>query len=86
MPTLGCVGWNSAARRKLPMLLRGETGTGKEQFARHAHAASGRTGEFVPVNCAALPESLAEAELFGHSEGAFTGARRGGAPGLMHGG
>jgi transcriptional regulator of acetoin/glycerol metabolism len=73
----------SAARRKLPILLRGETGTGKEQFARHAHAASGRTGTFVAVNCAALPESLAEAELFGHVEGAFTGARRGGAPGLV---
>jgi transcriptional regulator of acetoin/glycerol metabolism len=73
----------SAARRKLPILLQGETGTGKEQFARHAHAASGRTGAFIPVNCAALPESLAEAELFGHAEGAFTGARRGGAPGLV---
>jgi transcriptional regulator of acetoin/glycerol metabolism len=73
----------SAARRSLPTLLRGETGTGKEQFARHAHAASGRTGAFVPVNCAALPDSLAEAELFGHAEGAFTGARRGGAPGLV---
>jgi transcriptional regulator of acetoin/glycerol metabolism len=73
----------SAARRKLPILLRGETGTGKEQFARHAHAASGRPGAFVAVNCAALPESLAEAELFGHVEGAFTGARRGGAPGLV---
>jgi transcriptional regulator of acetoin/glycerol metabolism len=54
-----------AARRKVPILLRGETGTGKEQLARHAHAASGRRGEFVPVNCAALPDSLAEAELFG---------------------
>jgi transcriptional regulator of acetoin/glycerol metabolism len=73
----------SAARRKLPILLRGETGTGKEQFARHAHVATGRTGAFVAVNCAALPESLAEAELFGHAEGAFTGARRGGAPGLV---
>ena len=69
----------NAARRKLPILLRGETGTGKEQLARHAHAASGRTGSFVAVNCAALPETLAEAELFGHAEGAFTGARRGGA-------
>jgi transcriptional regulator of acetoin/glycerol metabolism len=73
----------SAARRKLPLLLYGETGTGKEQFARHAHVASGRRGEFVAVNCAALPETLAEAELFGHVDGAFTGARRGGAPGLV---
>jgi transcriptional regulator with PAS, ATPase and Fis domain len=73
----------NAAQRKLPILLRGETGTGKEQLARHAHAASGRSGSFVAVNCAALPETLAEAELFGHTDGAFTGARRGGAPGLV---
>jgi sigma-54 dependent transcriptional regulator, acetoin dehydrogenase operon transcriptional activator AcoR len=73
----------NAARRKLPILLQGETGTGKEQFALHAHQASGRTGAFVAVNCAALPESLAEVELFGHAEGAFTGARRGGSPGLV---
>ena len=56
---------------------------GKEQLARHAHAASGRIGAFVPVNCAALPESLIEAELFGYADGAFTGARRGGAIGLV---
>jgi len=73
----------TAAARKMPILIRGETGTGKEQLARHAHAASGRTGAFVPVNCAALPESLIEAELFGYADGAFTGARRGGALGLV---
>src|SRR3984885_14983620 len=73
----------TAAARKMPILIRGETGTGKEQLARHAHAASGRTGAFVPVNCAALPESLIEAELFGYAEGSFTGARRGGAVGLV---
>jgi transcriptional regulator of acetoin/glycerol metabolism len=73
----------AAAKRRLPILIRGETGTGKEQLARHAHASSGRRGTFVPVNCGALPESLIEAELFGHAEGAFTGARRGGAAGLV---
>ena len=71
-----------AARRRLPILIRGETGTGKEQVARHAHRVSGRPGAFVPVNCAALTGALIEAELFGYTEGAFTGARRGGAPGL----
>ena len=73
----------AAAQRKMPILIRGETGTGKEQLARHAHAASGRNGSFVAVNCAALPESLIEAELFGYSEGAFTGARKGGSSGLV---
>ena len=73
----------AAAARRLPILIRGETGTGKEQLARHAHVAGNRRGAFVPVNCAALPESLAEAELFGHADGAFTGARRGGAKGLV---
>ena len=73
----------SAATRKMPILIRGETGTGKEQLARHAHAASRRSGEFVAVNCAALPESLIEAELFCYSEGASTGAKKGGSAGFF---
>ncbi|MBV8868792.1 MAG: sigma-54-dependent Fis family transcriptional regulator [Acetobacteraceae bacterium] len=73
----------AAAARGMPILLRGATGTGKEHLARHAHAAAGRTGAFVPVNCAALPRSLVESELFGHEHGAFTGARRQGARGLV---
>ena len=60
----------------LPVLLIGATGTGKERFAHAAHHFSGRTGEFLAVNCAALPEQLAEAELFGYRRGAFTGAER----------
>jgi transcriptional regulator of acetoin/glycerol metabolism len=71
-----------AAQRRLPVLIRGETGTGKEVVARFAHRASGRGGKFVAVNCAAIPPELLAAELFGHAEGAYTGARRGGARGL----
>jgi len=71
----------NAGERFLTLL--GATGTGKEHLARHAHAAAGRTGAFVPVNCAALPRSLVESELFGYEDGAFTGARRQGATGLV---
>ncbi|MCZ7679746.1 MAG: sigma 54-interacting transcriptional regulator [Sandaracinaceae bacterium] len=56
-------------------LLLGETGTGKEVAARALHAASGRAGAFVAVNCGAIPEPLAESQLFGHLAGAYTGAR-----------
>lgn len=68
----------------IPILLHGETGVGKEVFARQIHAQSSRNDKpFVAVNCAALPESLIESELFGYEEGAFTGARRDGAKGLL---
>jgi two-component system response regulator HydG len=63
-----------AAPSTATILILGESGTGKELIARNVHSRSGRTGAFVAVNCAAIPESILEAELFGHEKGAFTGA------------
>jgi transcriptional regulator of acetoin/glycerol metabolism len=62
------------AESNIAVVLLGETGTGKEVAARSIHHLSGRHGRFVALNCAAIPENVAEAELFGHRKGAFTGA------------
>ena len=71
-----------AANTGSTILITGESGTGKELFANAIHQASPRSEEaFIRVNCAALPDSLLESELFGYDEGAFTGARKGGKPG-----
>jgi sigma-54 dependent transcriptional regulator, acetoin dehydrogenase operon transcriptional activator AcoR len=70
--------------RDMPIMLLGETGTGKEAFAQALHAASLRAAQpFVALNCAAIPDTLIEAELFGYREGAFTGARARGARGKV---
>jgi transcriptional regulator with GAF, ATPase, and Fis domain len=75
--------WNTELARlrqiatsEIPMLIEGESGTGKEVIARAIHGLSGRKGNFVPVNCGALPENLVESELFGYKKGAFSGAQQ----------
>lgn len=72
------------AKTDSTILITGESGTGKELFAQGIHNASKRKNRpFVTINCAAIPESLLESELFGHEEGSFTGSRRGGRIGLF---
>jgi len=71
-------------KRGIPVLIEGESGTGKELFAQALHRSSPRHGQaFVALNCAAIPEGLIEAELFGYEDGAYTGARRKGYKGKI---
>jgi transcriptional regulator of acetoin/glycerol metabolism len=72
------------ANSRVPVMIQGPTGAGKEMFARALHAASDRANRpFVALNCAAIPETLIESELFGYAPGAFTGARKGGMKGKI---
>nr|WP_249317171.1 sigma 54-interacting transcriptional regulator [Bacillus sp. FJAT-50079] len=73
-----------SAKTLATVLITGESGTGKELFAKAIHSASPyHKGKILSINCAAIPEHLLEAELFGYDEGAFTGAKKGGKPGMF---
>ncbi len=72
-----------AVCEQVPVILLGETGTGKSMLARALHESSRPDGDFVSINCSAIPEGLAEAELFGYADGAFTGGRKGGSAGKI---
>lgn len=72
-----------ALKAKLPILISGETGTGKDVFAQTLYQLSNLKGPIVALNCSAIPENLVESELFGYDEGAFTGAKRGGSRGKI---
>ena len=74
---------NKVAPTRLPILIQGETGTGKERLARAIHEASRPSHRLVTVNCAALPDTLIEGELFGYAPGSFTGANAKGRKGLI---
>lgn len=65
---------SALAKADLPLLLMGETGVGKDQMARYFHSVARPDGPYIPVNCASVPATLLESELFGHKKGAFTGA------------
>ena len=67
---------HAVATARVPVLLRGDSGTGKEVLARSIHARSARSGGFVAINCGAIPSELVESELFGHRKGAFSGAHQ----------
>jgi transcriptional regulator of acetoin/glycerol metabolism len=71
------------ARSGLPVIVEGETGTGKEMVARALHGELRPHGPFLAINCSAIPEGLIETELFGYAEGAFTGGRKGGSVGKI---
>ena len=79
---LGAIALARALAADVPIIVQGETGTGKEGMAQALHGWSGCAGRFIAINCAALPAELAEAELFGYRKGAFTGANEA-SPGLF---